>query len=547
MTELVLKLALSSFAAEAREHLLGRLAAGQEISFEIDEGPGESSPLYSYVPQTAQFIERNVAGLRELTAFGPACAAVESSGVAASYLEQRGMAVPASPQRRAEQLILVFCEELWRGSEDFSIDESRLDRIVREIEFGSAEGVVRGTSVLCPLVGLQLPLTKLELGIATIVRSEVTDLPAEALQSEGMGRAAWEPQFVAVADCVEGQQPAEVIAAQLHELITVMRLLRPGGIALGPYAWTQSGEGTWRRISTGSSRPRGGGYVLGEADAAELADLTRKLAARSKRSPALAWAIDRFEMGCERSTIFEALSDHLLALRGMLEGGGPAGATLPMRISALRSEPESRGRLRATLERATLLESGVMRGTALGDEESLQLAAEVEDHVREILRDAARGRLGDDLRATADEILVADGLAVGHPLADMGETSEWEPPLQPGPGMPGIEVFAAKTAEVTSHDRGTTNPYMDLDSAEIAVTRVEEETQAMDISDVVTPIDRARRSPEAPARRRTEEHEGRSRTGSIRRASVQRPAVRDFFPPPETTDWSIGELRFDRS
>ena len=544
MTELVLKLALSSFAAEAREHLNAKLASGEEIPFELGDTPGEASPLYRYVPQTAKFIERHAAELRDLTSFGPACAAVGSAGVAASYLEQRGMAVPANLQKRSEQLILAFCEELWEGREDFSFEDAKLERIVREIEFGSGEGIIRGSSVLCPLVGLQLPVTKLELGTATIVRSEVTDLPPEALRSEGMGRAAWEPQFVAVAECVDGQQPAEVVNAQLSELITAMRLLQPGGVALGPHAWTQSSEGTWRRISTGAARPRGGSYVLGESDAAALIDLSRRLASRPSRKRGLSWAISRFEMGCERDTIFEGLSDYLLALRGMLDGGGPAGAALPMRISALCAEPELRDQLRATLDRAMTLEMRIMSGRAAeaaADDDSLSLAAEVEDHVRAILRDAACGALGEDLRATADEILVADGVTGGDAVADLGETSEWEPPHPPEPE---IRVFATKSAEAASPSRGRTDIDTDLDEAEVFVSRIQEETKAMEISDVVTPIERARsaRMAESTPRRGAHEQSRQPRAGAIQRRSV-----REFFPDPDTTDWSVGELRFDRS
>ena len=42
---------------------------------------------------------------------------------------------------------------------------------------------------------------------------------------------------------------------------------------------------------------------------------------------ALSWAVGRFEMGCERESAMEGLSDHLLALRAVLEGHGPVGAS----------------------------------------------------------------------------------------------------------------------------------------------------------------------------------------------------------------------------
>jgi hypothetical protein len=62
-----------------------------------------------------------------------------------------------------------------------------------------------------------------------------------------------------------------------------------------------------------------------------------------------------------------------------------------------------------------------------GERTPAEIAAEVEDLTRAILKDAACGHLGGDLRATADEILLADGLAVGEGSADqLGETAEWD-------------------------------------------------------------------------------------------------------------------------
>ncbi|MDX6651681.1 MAG: hypothetical protein QOJ38_462 [Solirubrobacterales bacterium] len=539
MSDIVLKEALAQLAAEAADRFGEMVRSGTEIPYEIDERPGEAAALYSYAPQTRKFIQLHAAELRRLPSFGPACAAIGSSGVASSYLEQRGLPVPSDERRRSEQLIVVFCEELWAGSEEFTLNDARLEEILHEIEFGSEEEAVDGVSVFCPLVGLQLPVTKLELATATIVRAEVTDLPPEALRSEGMGRAAWEPQYVAVARCLEGQQPAEVIGAQLREVITAMRLLQPGGVALGPYAWVHSADGGWRRISTGAARPRGGGYVLGESESVELLDLIRRLDATARGGP-LAWSIARFEMGCERETIFDGLSDYLLALRGLLEGGGPAAATLPLRVAALASEPIRRERLRATVEHALALEDRLMAGAgahAAADEHSLQVAADVEDSVRAILRDAARGLLGGDLRVTADEILVADGLSGSGTAADMGETSEWEPPMPPGPG---IRVYAAKTEEIASVGRGMTEP--DTRSSlveELAEFDSGEETRVMQISEVVTPIDRARRAASSHVRDTVDKTKRETGVGGGRRYSV-----REIFPAPETTEWSIGELRF---
>ena len=62
-------------------------------------------------------------------------------------------------------------------------------------------------------------------------------------------------------------------------------------------------------------------------------------------------------MGCERESPLEGLSDHLLALRAVLEGHGPVGASLPMRAAALICD-ESLDRIEARekVEETLLLE-----------------------------------------------------------------------------------------------------------------------------------------------------------------------------------------------
>ena len=89
--------------------------------------------------------------------------------------------------------------------------------------------------LIAPIVGLRMSAARLQLphGVR-IVRADTIDAPIEAMRSEGMGRAAWEPQFLALADQGGGPDgPAEALH-QLRELISVMRLFKRGGVGLGP-------------------------------------------------------------------------------------------------------------------------------------------------------------------------------------------------------------------------------------------------------------------------------------------------------------------------
>ena len=129
--------------------------------------------------------------------------------------------------------------------------------------------------------------------------------------------------------------------------------------------------------------------------------------------------------------MLEALNDYLLAMRFMLEGGGPADLGLPMRVAALCAEPERRdeieggGRPRDGA-RARALERRARAGRR-GRHEPRAVAGAVEELARAILKDAACGHLGSDLRTTADEILLADGLAVGEGAREQrGATAEWD-------------------------------------------------------------------------------------------------------------------------
>ena len=226
-----------------------------------------------------------------------------------------------------------------------------------------------------------------------------------------------------------------------RRLITTLRLFKAGGVGLGPHAWTRAGGDRWRRIATGSGRQRPGGYRLSEAELGDLAAFSRALAApqtpfsrqlneRPGFPAALRRAINRFEAGLERNVVVEALNDHLLSLRFLLEGGGPADLGLSMRIAALCAEPEGRDEVKAVVDRAVGLERELWSGEPAPGARSTtpaETASELEELARAIFKDAAVGHLGSDLRTTADEILLADGLAVGDGAPEQrGGTSEWD-------------------------------------------------------------------------------------------------------------------------
>src|SRR6201986_2633582 len=189
-------------------------------------------------------------------------------------------------------------------------------------------------------------------------------------------------------------------------------MFKDGGIGLGPFAFAPTGEDTWRRITTGAPAARPGGYRLSEAEGNALADFAALLEQRPDPDGALTWAVGRFEMGCERESAMEGLSDHLLALRAVLEGHGPVGASLPLRASALiADENYDRIEARQRVEEVLELERALMNGRTL--DRAIELATWAEDGARRLLRQAALGEIGADLPTTADETLITTGLDAG--------------------------------------------------------------------------------------------------------------------------------------
>lgn len=411
MRDYLLSEALKRLATEAATRFSQMVASGDQIPFDVAADAGEDSLFYSYVPLTGRYVEERAEELRALPGFAPAREAAVEAGVAASYLEARGEPVPADPAARAERMLTVFFASLWEGSTGFSLDRERLEDALALLD-AEARDADDAEVLIAPLVGLRMTPQRVQLPHgARIVRADSVEAPVEAMRSEGMGRAAWEPQYLAVAE----QSPdggAEEALHQLRELISVMRIFKGGGIGLGPYAFAPTGAESWRRIATGAAATRPGGYRLDDEEGERLAELAATLEARPDPDAALSWAVGRFEMGCERGSALEGLSDQLLALRSVLEGHGPVGASLPLRAAALICDEETdRFEAGERLERALELERALMNGQ--GVERAIELAVWLEDGVRRLLREAALGELGGDLSSTADQTLVASGLAGG--------------------------------------------------------------------------------------------------------------------------------------
>jgi len=522
---------LTRLASEAAIRFSALVAGGDQIPFDVDANDGDDSLFYSYRPLTSRYLRERESELGDLEAFAPAREAVAATGIAAPYLEARGEMVPTDPGERAAQMLTVFLASLWDGCTDFSLDHERLGKALAVLE-AETRGAEEADVLIAPLVGLKMSLPRLALphGVQ-VIRADAIEAPVEAMCSEGMGRVAWEPQFLALAEQDEGSESAEAAMQQLHELISVMHLFKSGSVGLGPYAFAPTGEGKWARLATGVPATRAGGYELSEEEAVQLAEFARVLEARPDPDGALAWAVARFEMGCGRGSALEGLSDHLLALRAVLDGQGPVGASLPMRASALLAR-EDLDRIEAgeRIEQALELERSLMNGTQ--SLPGLAVASWLEDGVRRILREAALGELKGDLNAAADETLIANGLSGGDvevavsvqtesDRPEATERLEAEPP--PADEAP-AEHFEPSEEDDMEQSTRILEPVPDEGEIRITATPWLDEVEAPEGTLDFPAIE-----------------------GDLRhRERIDTPRVRHLFPVPEDAEWEVRELKYDR-
>jgi hypothetical protein len=576
--DLHLRHTLTNLSRDAAAVFAEIVDGGQEIPYEIAE-PGDAIGFCQYRPLTAKFVRDNAAELRELESFREATETMRRSDIAASYLEEAGIAPPADAVERATLAVTYFLARLWDGCSDFEIDDDRFAAALNELE-ECAEPEVGEVEAIVPLIGFVAPTSRIDLKGAAIVRADTVDVPPEAARSDGPAGADWEPNFVISArialDPDGGLAGAgERVARTFERVITTLRLHKAGGVGLGPHGWVRIAGDRWRRIATGAGSPRSGGYRLTEEEIPALIDLARTVSVHPKRVSRLRRALLRFESGLDRRGAIDALNDHLLGLRFLLDGEGPAGVGLPMRVAALATDASDRAATKRTVEQAIELERELWSGEPAGQSQTSpsQIATAIEGLLRTILRRGVTGELGSDLRAAADEILLADGVSVGESPVIRGSNTEWD--LEPATGEhdsaeaferfeadPEPAITAARTADEPARpaaDPGSLGrEIVDLEDelGEVREASEEHETGVLDAIERPAAEARPQRSaryqppawleevdqgPDVPMefpRRRDDNHIEELSKPPMEREEVKA-RVQYLFPRTET-DWTVG-------
>ena len=215
---------------------------------------------------------------------------------------------------------------------------------------------------------MSLPRLQLPHGVR-VVRADTIDAPIEAMRSEGMGRAAWEPQYLAVAEQDEEERrrgrAAPAARADQRDEALQGRRHRPRPLRLRPDRRGLLAADRHRRPGDPSRRlppQRGGGRRAGRACRRRWRPVPTPTAPSPGRSAASRWAASARPRSRASATTCWPCARCSRAT-------GPVGASLPMRAAALiadesldRIEAARAGRAGAELERALM--NGALAGRA---------------------------------------------------------------------------------------------------------------------------------------------------------------------------------------
>jgi len=419
--------ALVAFAEEAAWQLASDVTEGHELGFEVEQAPPpnggrtkkqrQAGAFYCYRPLTAEFIDARGSVVAELPTYLPAVHALAQSGGLDAYLDTHVAhgGIPMAPRERAELALRAFLGRVFAESADFVLDIGRLEAAYAELEAVVTEGRTE-TVVVAPVLGLELASAEVAMGDGLVlIRGEVLeDAPVDAVWPRGTGL----PGRAAVLAVLRSEAPAgepaslEPARRKLGRLLTALRLFDEAPVCIGPSAWTRTAGGPWTTLALGldgfAPGPDALVCLITAPEEDELRAFCNLVSRRLPRSGELAWALRRFELGCGRPRPAEALTDHLLALRALLEPEGTQPGLLAARVPALCSEPVERAAHTARLVHTTDLERSLVAGVGLPEADVLaDLVDELAADCRAILRDVLCGHLDPDLRTTADRLLEA--------------------------------------------------------------------------------------------------------------------------------------------
>jgi len=396
--------ALAAFVEEAAWQLAEEVSGGAEIPFELDATPTRSAPLYCYRPLTGRFIAQRVGMLARLPSYPQAAQGLSALPDLASYLQHRGRRVPAGdPRALADSALQAFLGAVWSDATDFTFDPERFEQAYAELEEIAYAGCELSV-VLAQVEGLVIESDEVPLGegLSLVRGTTLADAPS------GLSEDPHATVAVLALETRAGEDRAlERAGRRLRRLQTALRLWDDAEPALGPTAWARTDGGSWLAVplATGLRRPAADCLLAAEEED-PLRAFCGLVSRRTPRAGELAWALRRFELGCERGSAVEALTDWLLAARALFaDTDSPGYDGVAERLSAICAEAPDRARLEARTREAISLERAAMAGMVRPSEELDALVGELGGCLRAVLRDVLCGHLDPALRRVADELV----------------------------------------------------------------------------------------------------------------------------------------------
>jgi hypothetical protein len=398
---------LAAFVEEAAWQLAEEVSGGAEVPFELIEQGRASAPLYCYRPLTGRFIADRIGVLARLGSYPAAAQQLATLPDLPGYLTARGRRVPgADVRQQADAALQAFLTAVWADANEFTYDAARFDAAFAELE-SAAYGDCELSVVLAAVEGLVIEADELSLGdgLSLVRAAALQEIPADLLGDEHsvvavLGLQARGDHGRALADA----------GRRLRRLQTALRLWDDAEPSLGPTAWARTDGGPWMAvpIATGLRRTTGD-CLLAVEDEDPLRAFCALVARRTPRAGELAWALRRFELGCERASAVEALTDWLLAARALLadtdDERGSSQERMVERLAAICASPEDRETLERRLWEGISLERAAIAGLVRPEPEVEELIGELGGCLRAVLRDVLCGHLDPALRRVADDLL----------------------------------------------------------------------------------------------------------------------------------------------
>ncbi|MFZ1926540.1 MAG: hypothetical protein WAU42_10395 [Solirubrobacteraceae bacterium] len=450
MRSLQLQAALAEFIAQAADSLQADVTAGQEVPFELASQSGRgrgSASLYCYRPLTGEFIAERFPELRRLDAYVQAAALLDGFEALERYLIACGVEPGRGPGRsrggdsdrlgrgRVDAALLLLLQEVFDQQTDFdrlkmSQYEHRLEHALERME-DSTFAAAGEVTLVATLHGLTIASPELALARGLLI-AHPDALQGAPEQAVGGGPRGEEDHLLVVFSAQAADPRAAIAQGKdvLRELLRALRLFGDGRIALGALAWARTGSAPWATLALGTGGRPHGMLVVSAEQEDELRAFCNLVSRRAPHANEVAWALRRFELGCERASEYEAISDHLLALRALLgtpselEPAGPPDGLLAARLAALCATPEHRTVLAERTLKATALERRAIAGVAEERTSAINIARELSDHLRALLRDVVCGHLPADVSSLADELLLGGAEADSEADANCGEAGE---------------------------------------------------------------------------------------------------------------------------